>query len=97
MLTMYAQDYDERFMSQNNADGPNFDDNTAAQVLLQPYIKNRNIFYCPSRNNFNCVKWIDPTGRCLATHLTLGCTPTGTDWASSRCPRHNPVSLARYG
>ncbi len=42
---MYAQDYDERFMSQNNADGPDFDDNTEAQVLLQPYIKNRNIFW----------------------------------------------------
>ncbi len=69
---MYAQDYDERFMSQNNADGPDFDDNTEAQVLLQPYIKNRNIFYCPSRNNFNCVRWIDPSGRCLGYAPNFG-------------------------
>ena len=53
-LTMYQQDYDERL--------PTLTDDTAfspstrmdAWNLLQPYIKNRDVFYCPDRSQVGC-------------------------------------------
>jgi len=53
---MYAQDYDERLHPLASGSGTNF---IGYVLLLDPYIKNRNIWTCPSANKepwaFNCA------------------------------------------
>jgi len=67
---MYNQDYDETFVTQFNADVLN--DRGEFQYLLQPYIKNRQIVYCPSRNLYGCDTSIDPTGKCVGYAPNFG-------------------------
>ncbi len=66
---MYNQDYDEAFITQIG--GAN-DDRNEYQVILQPYIKNRQMLFCPSRNLFGCSKTIDASGRCLGYAPNFG-------------------------
>lgn len=66
---MYVQDYDERLPTQVNGAGKELRE---AQALLQPYIRNRNIFYCPDRNNTACSTALDPTGRCIGYAPNFG-------------------------
>lgn len=67
---MYAQDYDETFVTQYNSNMLN--DRGEFQYLLQPYVKNRSIFYCPSRNLRGCDTSVDPTGRCIGYAPNFG-------------------------
>lgn len=67
---MYNQDYDETFVTQFNADSLN--DRGEFQYLLQPYIKNRQIVYCPSRNLYGCDTSVDPSGRCIGYAPNFG-------------------------
>lgn len=69
---MYAQDYDEQFQSQENGTGHEV---TEAQMLLQPYIKNQQIFFCPSRatvSTGDCGSAWNPQGRCLGYAPNFG-------------------------
>lgn len=67
---MYAQDYDERLQSQENGSGHDF---TEAHALLQPYVKSKAIFFCPSRSTANCTS-NDPewSGKCLGYAPNFG-------------------------
>lgn len=67
---MYNQDYDETFVTQLNSDLLN--DKGEFQYLLQPYIKNRAIVYCPSRSTYGCDTQIDPSGRCIGYAPNFG-------------------------
>lgn len=59
-ITQYTQDYDETMFSQLNNAG----DTDEWVVSLQPYIKSRQMLYCPERTTTGCPTTIDPTGRC---------------------------------
>jgi prepilin-type N-terminal cleavage/methylation domain-containing protein/prepilin-type processing-associated H-X9-DG protein len=66
---MYAQDYDERFVTQSN----HLDnDSQEWQILLQPYIKDRQVVYCPDRESTGCSKTYDSTGRCIGYAPNFG-------------------------
>ncbi|HZO89079.1 MAG TPA: prepilin-type N-terminal cleavage/methylation domain-containing protein [Chthonomonadaceae bacterium] len=67
---MYNQDYDETFLTQNNSDDLN--DRGEYQYLLQPYIKNRQIVYCPSRSRTGCDKSVDSSGKCIGYAPNFG-------------------------
>ncbi|MCC6728432.1 MAG: DUF1559 domain-containing protein [Chthonomonadales bacterium] len=67
---MYAQDYDETFLTQNNSNDLN--DRGEFQYLLQPYIKNRQIVYCPSRSLRGCDPQLDPSARCIGYAPNFG-------------------------
>lgn len=41
-IAQYTQDYDERYLTQSNEDGLSF------AYILQPYLKSKQIFLCPS-------------------------------------------------
>lgn len=65
---LYASDNDEDLPTQSNISG----DKGEFQVILQPYIKNREIFYCPSRRFKGCDTSVDQTGRCLGYAPNFG-------------------------
>jgi len=65
---MYATDYDDVLVTQNNL----IDDKGEFQYILQPYIKNRDIFYCPTRSTKGCDTTIDPNGRCIGYAPNFG-------------------------
>lgn len=65
---MYATDYDDTIATVDNT---NYDHNEYTYRLM-PYIKSRDMFYCPSRNNNNCSKNIDPKGKCLGYAPNFG-------------------------
>ncbi len=67
---MYNQDYDETFLTQYNSDALN--DAGEFQYILQPYIKNRAIVYCPSRNTRGCDTQFDASGRCIGYAPNFG-------------------------
>jgi prepilin-type N-terminal cleavage/methylation domain-containing protein/prepilin-type processing-associated H-X9-DG protein len=72
---MYAQDYNETLLTTAvRSPGSSFQggDVNEYAVILQPYIRNRNILYCPSRSNTGCDRQIDPTGRCLGYGANFG-------------------------
>jgi len=61
-LMMYVQDYDETFPTERNGvDGPVWYTNGTTtyttygnyQPLVYPYVKNKEVFFCPSSNNHN--------------------------------------------
>jgi len=67
---MYAQDYDETLLCQNNSDDLN--DKGEYQYLLQAYIKNRGIMYCPDRSRTGCDGSVDPSTRCIGYAPNFG-------------------------
>ncbi|CAN5552097.1 hypothetical protein BH11ARM1_BH11ARM1_13480 [soil metagenome] len=67
---MYNNDNDDTFLTQRNDDALN--DKGEFQYLLQPYIKNRDIFFDPTRTRVGCDTGIDPTGRCLGFAPNFG-------------------------
>ncbi len=67
---MYNTDYDDTFLTENNSDDLN--DHGEYQYILQPYIKNRQVVYCPTRTRTGCDTTIDPTGRCLGYAPNFG-------------------------
>lgn len=79
---MYAQDYDETWVTTAkgyvNADPCSDDgsDKLDANYLAQPYIKNFNIFFCPSRsipgNSPEFVTSINPQGKWIGYGMNYG-------------------------
>jgi prepilin-type N-terminal cleavage/methylation domain-containing protein len=67
---MYAGDYDDTMVSQEN--GGVHQDYEEYQVLLQPYIKNRDVMFDPTRSLTGCSTNIDPKGRCLGFAPNFG-------------------------
>jgi len=49
-VMMYVQDYDESYPQFNN-----YTTNQTWQVTIQPYVKNKQVFYCPSSSATNQV------------------------------------------
>ncbi len=67
---MYAQDYDETMPSQENGSGHDF---AEAHELLQPYVKSKQIFFCPDRTSTNCASLDKDLGnRCLGYAPNFG-------------------------
>jgi prepilin-type N-terminal cleavage/methylation domain-containing protein/prepilin-type processing-associated H-X9-DG protein len=79
---MYAQDYDETWVTTGKGYPPNSttcsdDSNDAndANYLIQPYVKNFNIFYCPDRTAIqipNACGTLDPTCRLIGYGMNYG-------------------------
>src|SRR5687768_9905413 len=113
-MLMYAQDYDEKFPaaknncshgpfdSWNQPDGRGIDDfHMQAQwyaVMVQPYIKNIDIFSCPSSFDGNFKDWFSG-GQSMARMRQLGFNFKSIDYEwklayalAARCGR----GLARY-
>ncbi|AIE86238.1 prepilin-type N-terminal cleavage/methylation domain-containing protein [Fimbriimonas ginsengisoli] len=67
---MYNTDNDDTFLVQRNDDALN--DRGEFQYILQPYVKNREIFYDPTRTRRGCDTSVDPTGRCLGFAPNFG-------------------------
>jgi len=67
---MYAGDYDDTLLTQSNSDDLN--DKGEFQYLLQPYVKNRDLFYDPTRTRKGCDTQLDPTGRCVGFAPNFG-------------------------
>jgi len=67
---MYAGDNEDTMVSQEN--GGAHQDFEEYQVLLQPYIKNRDIMFDPTRSLTGCSKNVDPKGRCLGFAPNFG-------------------------
>jgi prepilin-type processing-associated H-X9-DG protein len=60
---MYAQDYDERLPKTGNGRPNEGEDTVGEPYLLQPYIKNIQMFFCPNRNTKYWECWsIDNQG-----------------------------------
>jgi prepilin-type N-terminal cleavage/methylation domain-containing protein/prepilin-type processing-associated H-X9-DG protein len=80
---MYLQDYDDRFPSCYLATTPPFA--IDAPTLLQPYLKNWSVLYCPDRHTVlpACVDPTDPGGpsaRCMGYGYNWG---SGLGWRQS--------------
>lgn len=69
-FSMYNTDYDDTFLVQQNADELN--DRGEFQYILQPYVKNRDIFYDPARTRTGCDTSLDKTGRCVGFAPNFG-------------------------
>ena len=82
---MYVQDYDERWVTTgkgypDNADraqcGNDGSDRRDANYLVQPYVKNFNIFFCPDRtipgNEPSFVSPINPEGKWIGYGMNYG-------------------------
>jgi len=78
---MYAQDYDETWITTGkgyaNPTGCNDDSNDAndANYLVQPYVKNFNIFYCPERTMIqipNACGTLDSSCRLIGYGMNYG-------------------------
>ncbi|HWD41682.1 MAG TPA: prepilin-type N-terminal cleavage/methylation domain-containing protein [Fimbriimonas sp.] len=67
---MYANDNDDTMLTQEN--GGIHNDIREFQVILQPYIKNRDIMFDPSRNLTGCSTNVDPKGRCIGFAPNFG-------------------------
>ncbi|MDR3690132.1 MAG: prepilin-type N-terminal cleavage/methylation domain-containing protein [Fimbriimonas sp.] len=67
---MYAGDYDDTMVTQEN--GGIHQDVREFQVLLQPYIKNRDIMFDPTRMLTGCSTNVDATGRCIGFAPNFG-------------------------
>ena len=67
---MYNNDNDDTFLVQRNDDSLN--DKGEFQYILQPYVKNRDIFYDPTRTRTGCDTTVDATGRCLGFAPNFG-------------------------
>jgi len=67
---MYAGDFDDTMVTQENG-GVN-QDTREYSTMLQPYIKNRDILYDPSRTLTGCSTNVDPKGRCLGFAPNFG-------------------------
>ncbi|MFP3903870.1 MAG: DUF1559 domain-containing protein [Armatimonadota bacterium] len=75
-LKMYAQDYDERHVRYMRVEDPGYDDglnvggHTAHSSLL-PYVKNVQIFHCPSQEPVGVLNW-NNWGYDIKTYTTYG-------------------------
>lgn len=78
-FTMYVQDYDEVTPAVNQ----DFANNTVSDALgaIYPYVKNKEVYFCPERNQTGCylgtgdvfgVYTTDPKGRCLGYGYNWG-------------------------
>ena len=67
---MYAGDADDTMVTQEN--GGIHQDVREFQVLLQPYIKSRDIMYDPTRTLLGCSTNVDPKGRCIGFAPNFG-------------------------
>ncbi len=89
---MYAQDSDETFLTQANSGGYDLQE---FQALLQPYVKNRAVFYCPTRTTVSdyCRTTANPSGRCLGYAPNFGIY----SYNNGNGIFHMPVSDPNYG
>jgi prepilin-type N-terminal cleavage/methylation domain-containing protein/prepilin-type processing-associated H-X9-DG protein len=105
-MLMYAQDYDEKFMAGKNdcAHGPFDSWNQAGMgiddfhmqamyyaVLVQPYIKNLNVFRCPSAIDNQFKDWFS-NGQAVTPLKAMGFKGLDYEWKlsdalASRCGR----------
>ena len=75
-LTMYNQDYDERLptLTDDSSVAPSV--RMDAWNLLQPYIKNKDVFYCPDRSQTGCgsgqFAGFGPNDRCIGVGYNWG-------------------------
>ncbi|MFW5697679.1 MAG: prepilin-type N-terminal cleavage/methylation domain-containing protein [Fimbriimonadaceae bacterium] len=76
---MYMNDWDDRFETATNSEAPEFGDRGGYQFLMQPYVKNWDIFYDPERtivgtpeNGLECESDLNPSGRCLGYATNYG-------------------------
>jgi len=67
---MYAGDVDDTMVTQENGNS-NYDTREYS-TMLQPYMKNRDIMFDPSRNLTGCSQNVDPKGRCLGFAPNFG-------------------------
>ncbi len=67
---MYGNDSDDTMVTQEN--GAVHQDLREYQVILQPYIKNRDLMFDPSRNITGCSTNVDAKGRCLGFAPNFG-------------------------
>ncbi|MBI3921073.1 MAG: prepilin-type N-terminal cleavage/methylation domain-containing protein [Armatimonadetes bacterium] len=75
---MYAQDYDERMLSYASRDCSN---NKAWYNMIDPYIKNTQIFDCPSKANQGY-----PTDYACNYNHVAGCANNGVSLSSVKYP-----------
>lgn len=76
---MYANDYDDTMMIETSSEHPLLQDMGGYQGILQPYIKNWEIFYSATRttigtpqNGVECTSSVNPSGRCLGFGINDG-------------------------
>lgn len=67
-LAQYTQDFDETMFSQLNTEA----DNDSWVSSFQPYIKNRQVLFCPDRVRDGCPSDVDPSGQCLGYAPNFG-------------------------
>jgi prepilin-type N-terminal cleavage/methylation domain-containing protein/prepilin-type processing-associated H-X9-DG protein len=84
---MYGQDYDEVLVAMFQGDGQ--DPNYYMQmwpVLIQPYIKNGNVFMCPSREQYGPWELTGTTPYSNLNYQSYGINypNTGTGWNDTR-------------
>ena len=101
-MQMYIQDYDETYpcvTSENypTQPGVNFGDQTWAYndilVLMQPYVKNYQVYFCPDRS-----KQVGENGDfCDPGKVNQFVWGYGYNWSSGYGPHSNPSSLWNLG
>ena len=76
---LYGADYDDTMMIETSSEHPKFQDRGGYQGILQPYIKNYEIFYSATRNTIGtpsngveCTSDVNPSGRCLGFGINDG-------------------------
>jgi prepilin-type N-terminal cleavage/methylation domain-containing protein/prepilin-type processing-associated H-X9-DG protein len=94
-FTMYLQDYDERVMPRYQAcpsTGPTGPDQLLWTASIQPYVKNQQIFVCPSAVNANYAdqwtQWnasIHPNNHRGALSIGINQTISGWYYATNPC------------
>ena len=67
---MYAGDFEDTMVTQEN--GSVNQDTREFSTMLQPYMKNRDILFDPSRNLVGCSTNVDAKGRCLGFAPSFG-------------------------
>ena len=97
---MYAQDYDEQWVTTGKGYDPNTSscnddgsDRQDANYLVQPYVKNFNIFFCPDRTipppEADFITPINPQGKWIGYGMNYGPYHNRTDMA---CFMSRPVT-----
>ena len=92
---MYAQDYDETFMKQQPCfNGTNGWGNGSGKVqdVLQPYVKNAQLFVCPSKNDsISYAVPRNPFAGCCGTRPRLGAFDKPSEsFLMADCADNNP-------
>ncbi len=90
---MYVQDYDEMFPTLTRDFTTSPVTTTDVSTLLQPYIKNTQVFFCPDRSQTGC--YADTTLKCMGVGYNWG--PIQFNGGGLLNPNSGTASLAIYG